>query len=420
MNKETFVRDIVAKTNSALRVTGKTDYLTVKEPISMGTDFTVMLWARVNENRFNEAIFDFGNGQKNDNILFYLSQFSLKPSIAVYNRATRVGLARSAQAINLNEWYHFAITLNRKTLSLYVNGVLVDTVECSMTINDKIRNINYFGRSSWKSGDYANVDVDQIKIFNRTLAPAEIHNDMLNIFVKFYQKDIDQIRHSGVYPKLNVYTREYDSSLVHYWPISGHAENMITGISMEHRDSYVNDRFNISDSAIRNTGEEDHLTINEELQLSSHFTIMLWVRINENKYDQAFFDFGNGENNDNIVFYLSELNMIPVVSVYNQENKIGSIKSDFPIALNKWYHYTIIMNEQKLSLYVNGALVKTQECSTKLNDNPKLINYIGRSSWISGDYASADFDEIKIFNRALSQQDINNDMFNKYPYIMEV
>ena len=224
----------------------------------------------------------------------------------------------------------------------------------------------------------------------------------------------------SVFPTLNVYTRDFDPNLISYWPISGHTENMITGVSLDHKDNYVNDRFNRSNSAIRNTGEEDFLTINEELQLSSQFTISFWAKVNDNKYDQAFLDFGNGEKNDNIVFYLSELNLIPIVSVYNQENQVGSVKADASVVLNKWYHYAVTMNEQKLSLYVNGALIKTYLCTMKLNDNPKMINYIGRSSWISGDYASADFDEIKVFNRSLSQQDINNDMFNKFSYIIEV
>ncbi len=142
--------------------------------------------------------------------------------------------------------------------------------------------------------------------------------------------------------------------------------------------------------------------------------------MNENRYDQAFLDFGNGEKNDNIVVYLNELNLTPTVSVYNQENKVGSVKADASVVLNKWYHYAVTMNDQKLTLYVNGALIKSTQCEMKLNDNPKMVNYLGRTSWISGDYSSADFDEIKVFNRSLPQLEIQNDMFNKFSYIMEI
>ena len=197
LDKENYVDDIISKSNSAIRVTSKTDYVVIKESISLRTDCTIMMWARVNENRFNQALFDFGNGQKNENIYFYMSQYSLKPTVAVYNRATRIGFARSDVEIHLAEWHHYAITMNQRTLSLYVDGVLAEQVVCSAKINEITRKVNYIGRSSWKSGDYAAADFDEIKIFNRTVSIQEINEEMLSIYVKFYQKDSDQVHFTG-------------------------------------------------------------------------------------------------------------------------------------------------------------------------------------------------------------------------------
>jgi len=75
---------------------------------------------------------------------------------------------------------------------------------------------------------------------------------------------------------------------------------------------------------------------------------------------------------------------------------------------NQWYHLAVVFNITSLSIYVDGVLISTGE-SLPPNDIIRNDCYFGRSSCFAknGDqYASAYFDEIRIFNRALSPDEI--------------
>ena len=194
----------------------------------------------------------------------------------------------------------------------------------------------------------------------------------------------------------------------------------MTGNELNSNSSFVFDRSNNYNMAVRVSGESDYLTVHEEVLLSRNFSIMFWAKIKENRYGQTIFDFGNGEKNGNIILYLADKTLKPVVTVYNGQEQVGIIYSDTPIALGRWSHYTVMMSGTELSLYVNANLIKLHQCTSILNDRPKVINYFGKSSWTSGDYAAADFDEIKIYNCSLSHPEILEDMLNTFSYIMEV
>ncbi len=60
-------------------------------------------------------------------------------------------------------------------------------------------------------------------------------------------------------------------------------------------------------------------------------------------------------------------------------------------------------------------MVNTFTPSQKLNNNTRVFNYLGRScNFAAGDDQDLNgvLDELKIFNKALSQQEIQNEMNN--------
>jgi hypothetical protein len=84
----------------------------------------------------------------------------------------------------------------------------------------------------------------------------------------------------------------------------------------------------------------------------------------------------------------------------------GSIK----IQAGDWYHLAYVYSDTTSYIYVNGTMSASQSGfspSSKLNTT-RLYNYFGRA--LNGQVANILLDEIKIFNRALSQAQINVDM----------
>jgi fibronectin type 3 domain-containing protein len=91
-------------------------------------------------------------------------------------------IQRYSDSRSLNTWYHVAGVYNAsaRTLDIYVNGAL-NNVKLAGTVpasqgNSSV-NVN-IGRRSGGSGYYFNGIIDEIRIYNRPLSPAEILNDM--------------------------------------------------------------------------------------------------------------------------------------------------------------------------------------------------------------------------------------------------
>ena len=201
--------------------------------------------------------------------------------------------------------------------------------------------------------------------------------------------------------------------MTHYWPISNHTKNMITGQSLN-TFNFVSDMLGKSKSAVRVASIDDFVVIKEEITLSPNFTIMFWCRINENKHNQTLFEIGNEKTNDTIVFRLHEIKLTPSITVFNKNVVIGSVKSTKPIKLERWYQFAIVMEHTILYLFVNGEQVDQVNCISEINVLPRRRNFLGRSSSETGDFAMADFDQIKIFNKALKHNEIKSDFLNEY------
>ncbi len=70
------------------------------------------------------------------------------------------------------KWQHLAMTLNGNTFTIYLDAepVLISNANSPREIT---RPNAYIGRSNW--GDqFANFEVDDLKIFNRSLTNAEL------------------------------------------------------------------------------------------------------------------------------------------------------------------------------------------------------------------------------------------------------
>lgn len=77
-------------------------------------------------------------------------------------------------------------------------------------------------------------------------------------------------------------------------------------------------------------------------------------------------------------------------------------------AVNEWKKYALVLTEDATTLYVDGAAT-TLESAYKLSDilgeNP--IFRIGMANWGSGEFFTGYIDEFAIYNRALTEQEIN-------------
>jgi hypothetical protein len=149
---------------------------------------------------------------------------------------------------------------------------------------------------------------------------------------------------------------------------------------------------------------------------TNEFSILAWVK--PRSYGSMFriIEFANGpainqitlllsyQSNGQPFFYMFEGNMFDIVSQQN-------------LTLNKWSHVALTFG-QNISLYIDSALcIDSQSNNQMYSNTTRSLNYIGKSVWVNSNNANADadIDEIKIFDRALTQQELafemNNDIY---------
>jgi len=171
--------------------------------------------------------------------------------------------------------------------------------------------------------------------------------------------------------------------------------NMYNGINY----NFDYDRFCKAYSAIRFSS--GYLQVPPGIYFSGDFTITAWIYLLPQEIDQRIIDFGNGLYSNNILIIITHLKVLIL------RNSSISETGSTSLNLTKWYHVAFVLNGINGSVYVNGYLASRSVLHTPVNVTRNL-NYIGRSNF-NNKYAYAIFDDLKIYQGALSETQILDD-----------
>lgn len=143
------------------------------------------------------------------------------------------------------------------------------------------------------------------------------------------------------------------------------------------------------------------------LIVTGDFTLLAWVKVIQLKSNAQIMDFGNTGPNNNLQFSLSK-DLTGKPYVYHRDNSASwECVSPTALILNRWYHLAAVLQGYSFSLYIDGVLVCNDP---SVQNRPTAVIrqrcMIGRSNWASEVDANADYDELKIYSRALSQTEI--------------
>ena len=143
-----------------------TNGLTVSLWVYPTTEGSSANWAR---------FIDFANGAANDNILFARTGGGNQVTFEVYQADTSGGKVTSPDgSLILNQWQHWAVTMDTGgNVVIYRNGQAVATGITGVP-NVVTRNNCYLGLSNWGGDGHYAGEMDDVRIYNRVLAPAAI------------------------------------------------------------------------------------------------------------------------------------------------------------------------------------------------------------------------------------------------------
>jgi len=221
-----------------------------------------------------------------------------------------------------------------------------------------------------------------------------------------------------------IYRKKFTKTngLINYWAMEG---NLNDSIANAHLFDGLNGRFTFDRYGLPNSALSlinGFYKVPPGIYFSgTKFSMMGWVNVRSNRVYSRMFDFGNGPFNENVVLSLSDgINGRAYIYFRSGSNEVyGFLTSSF--ILNKWQHLACVYSFPYYSIYIDGVEATTPGSSVTFNsfDLANIVrtsNYIGRSNWYgpgrSEQDADADFDDLKIFNRALTQQEIQFEMNN--------
>ncbi|MFN0256915.1 glycosyl hydrolase [Pedobacter ureilyticus] len=139
----------------------------------------------------------------------------------------------------------------------------------------------------------------------------------------------------------------------------------------------------------------------------SDFTVATWVKLPANQgTNTRIFDFGSGTGTFMV--------LIPRQSTTAMRYKItcpaGTYQQDIPyvLPLDQWVHVAVSQQGTQLKVYVNGQEIFTDNTATVKPSDMGFTtqNYLGRSQWPSDPYSDHTYDDFRIYNNALSLNEI--------------
>lgn len=139
-------------------------------------------------------------------------------------------------------------------------------------------------------------------------------------------------------------------------------------------------------------------------------SILTWVKIMSVKTWSRVIDCGLVAYDSNVFLALTlATSNLPTFQMSRSSSLMNRMNATETARLNEWFHLAAVLDNSRAFIYVNGILKNTAN-----NWSPPLpVNrtscYIGHSNWADKD-ADAHFDEIKIYNRALSEDEVQLSM----------
>jgi hypothetical protein len=284
-----------------------------------------------------------------------------------------------------NVWSHVALTYDGAKLRLYINGALVDSETSAKAIQTK--DPLAIGCShSWEEGMTGKID--EVRIYDRALDEGEIDADKATPI------------QTPPTPPVAAYSFDAGEGTVAE-DLSGEHEGTIEG------PAWTKGKFG---SALQFNGVEgEQVTVpdSNDLDLTDELTLEAWVRPTEAIEWSSIVTKKRGSGISYQLVAHADHNA-PVGYLADAEKEWGVDGGTTPLPANTWSHIAFTSDGAQLRFYVNGKLKGTSSMlvAAEPSTGPLVIG---------GDTFKGKIDEVRIYDRALDEGEINADKATPIP-----
>ena len=303
-------------------------------------------------------------------------------------------------------WHHVAVLREGDTTRLYFDGVLEDeTVSADTALDVDNNEPVMIGAHSW--GPTFPGLIDEVELFDRALTDAEI--------LAIYEAGSDgKIKPPPPPPPEPI---PPPPDMVGWWPGDGNANDIIGSNDGTLQNGAKFDTGKV-DQAFSLDGFDDFVEVADDPSLdfgTGDFTVDAWINvdeslltsveigvINKNSFYQntpgwtiEVSTFGEVQGQFHVSFWLTNL-------VWPGDTVVGTSGSQNS---GVWHHLAVVRQGQTTQMYFDGVIHAETLSGSVLNvDNNEPV-IIGDHSW--GPNFPGLIDEVEIFNRALTEVEIN-------------
>jgi hypothetical protein len=318
----------------------------------------------------------------------------------------------AANALTLNAWNHVAVTFNNGAVKLFVNGTQVASSTFSFTsIPTTTSNVLCFGEDYLLgAAEYLNGKLDEIRVWNVARTATELNDNKDNCF-------------SGTEVGLLAYynCENATGSLVVTDLVNGNNGlmlNMDASDWVTSGSTCGNQVLNSSTpvgSALDFDGTNDLVSTNFKLPATSTFSIETWAYPRSANYDRLISNYSSAVNGSIIIdtYHGTDNGRGIRFNIYGTGNVLFSIGAANALTLNAWNHIAATFSNGVMTIYVNGFEVVNG--TAPFTSIPQITSsfVFGEDKVIgTAEYLNGKLDEIRFWNKSLSQSEIMADMNN--------
>lgn len=319
-------------------------------------------------------------------------------------------------SVTLNTWNHVALIVDGDYARVYVNGKVINNGYFAKTIADFYATENsqksaYIGKSQFNDPTFKG-RIDEAVFYSRALSSVDVYSLAAgNLPEKAAPGggETEEPDYDVTSDLALQYSFEDENPGVDYSGNKGNA--IISGTDIAVGENGVNE--NLGKYAILN-GKTNFIVLpaNTVPRDGSKFTFAAWIYFNSLGEYGRIFDFGQGS-----VYFdlrLRQNGVLETTVTLNStggESKVSTMNN--AVTLNEWQHVALTVDETFVTVYVNGKVAGAGNFARTLDTlytdgavKNMRQNFIGLSRYGQDPHLNAYVDEILVYHRALSANDI--------------